>query len=74
MVPRSPFDPDTKYVLEKSDTPVTVDGFAKGEPTGEITCAHCGRTAKNVDEIPHSKCCDQRWVRTDWWAKHFTQA
>lgn len=64
-------DPETHFHLVTSDTPVTVDGYAMGEPTGEVECGECGRVADNVDEIPHLPTCSQRWVRSRWWSKQF---
>jgi hypothetical protein len=53
-----------------SDTPPSVDGFAIGEPTGEIECCECGAAHCNVDEIPHDADCSQRFVRSHWWVEH----
>ena len=64
---RSPFDSSTEFELVRSDSPVTVDGFALNEPTGEVRCEECGRTAQNIDEIPHAQDCSQRFVRSSWW-------
>lgn len=63
-------DPETHYRVITSSTPPTVDGFAIGEPTGEIECEECGACAHNVDEIPHSPECPQRFVRSEWWRNH----
>lgn len=60
-------DEDTHYALERSDTPVNVDGFKLGEPTGVVICEACENAALNVDEIPHAKDCPQRFARSDWW-------
>jgi len=65
-------DPDTEFELIKSDTPVSVDGFAMGEPTGEVKCLECGAVAMNVDEIPHENECSQRGTHSRWYgAKYF---
>ncbi|GGL55271.1 hypothetical protein [Halocalculus aciditolerans] len=63
-------DPDTRYQIIKSETPVSVDGFAMGEPTGEVRCCECGASHLNIDEIPHAEDCPQRFVRSDWWRAH----
>lgn len=63
---------DTEYRVIRSDTPVWDDGFKIGEPTGEIECCSCGRSALNIDEIPHRQNCPQRWARTDFWRNWFT--
>jgi hypothetical protein len=68
---RSVYDPETEFVLVRSETPVTVDGVAMNAPTGEVKCAECGQVAKNVDEIPHEQDCGQRFARTDWWRERF---
>ena len=67
---RSFSDPSTEFHLERSDTPVNVDGFKLGELTGEVTCLECDKTGENIDEIPHAPQCEQRWVRSDWWVEH----
>lgn len=63
--------PETEYELERSETPVSVDGFAKGEPTGVVICMSCGASHLNIDEIPHDEDCDQRWAKTDFWRDRF---
>jgi len=64
---RSPFNPETEFKIVRSDTPVTVDGFALHELTGEVRCLECDQIAENIDEIPHQQGCSQRFVRTSWW-------
>ena len=64
---RSFAEPDTEFKLERSDTPVDVDGFKLGEPTGRVSCVSCGETAHNVDEIPHDSDCPQRFVHSEWY-------
>jgi len=64
---RSFAEPDTEFELERSDTPVDVDGFKLGEPTGRVSCVSCGATAENVDEIPHDSDCPQRFVHSKWY-------
>lgn len=61
-------EPDTHFKIITSDTPVSVDGFALGEPTGEIKCRECGATHKNIDDIPHAQDCRQRFVHSEWYA------
>lgn len=60
-------EPDTEFELVVSETPVTVDGFAMGEPTGEIVCLECDAQHANIDEIPHDKDCPQRFVHSRWY-------
>ncbi|MFW5918531.1 MAG: hypothetical protein ACOCR0_03505 [Haloferacaceae archaeon] len=66
---RSFSDPDTRFHLERSDTPVNVDGFKLGEFTGVVICLACGESHKNVDEIPHSEHCPQRFVHSRFYAE-----
>lgn len=70
-MPGDALDPETEWRLVRSDTPVDVDGFKLGEPTGEVQCEECGQSAMNIDEIPHDRDCDQRWSRTEYWADRF---
>lgn len=73
MSPQSFSDPRTHFRLERSDTPVTVDGFTLGELTGVVECLECGESHTNIDEIPHAPDCDQRWVRSEWWVEQIRQ-
>ena len=65
---RSFADADTVFEVVRSDTPVNVDGFKIGEPTGEIVCLGCGESHVNIDEIPHAHDCTQRFVHSEWYA------
>jgi len=60
-------NPGTHFRVVRSETPVSVDGFKIGEPTGEIECEACGASHLNVDEIPHDEGCPQRFVKSEWW-------
>jgi len=64
---RSFADPDTEFVLEKSDTPVDVDGYKLGEPTGEVSCAECQQSAGAPEYINHKPGCDQSDVRSRYY-------
>lgn len=57
---RDALAPDTEYNVVRSEMSIDIDGFRKGELTGESQCCSCGRPAMNIDEIPHRKDCDQR--------------
>lgn len=61
--------PDSEFKLVRSDTPVDVDGHKLGEPTGEIECVECGRSAGCIDYIPHTPDCPQSNVHSRWWAE-----
>jgi hypothetical protein len=65
----SPIDPSTTFLLERSGTPVDVDGHKLGTPTGEVICAECLRSASNVDHIHHAPDCPQRDARSRWWVE-----
>jgi hypothetical protein len=69
---RSFSDPDTHFELVISETPFTVDGYNKGEPTGEVRCMECDAVHENIDEIPHDEDCSQRFCRSWWWTNHLT--
>ena len=43
------------------------------EPTGEVECMACGRSAQNVDEIPHQPDCPQRYVHSEYYLDHATR-
>lgn len=60
---------DTFFHFVVSDTPITVDGYALGEPTGDVECCECGATHENIDDIPHESDCSQRFVHSEWYAK-----
>jgi len=60
--------PDTEFTLVRSDTPVDVDGYKLGEPTGEVQCAECQRTAAAPEYISHLPDCPQSDVTSRWYA------
>lgn len=66
---RSFSDPETEFDLLRSDTPVWVDGFKLGEPTGEVECTECGASAGAPEYIAHNKDCSQRDVTSKWYDK-----
>lgn len=68
---RDALAPETEYRVVRSETSIDIDGFRKGEPTGEIECLECGQSHLNIDEIPHDEDCSQRFAKTDWWRDHF---
>ena len=74
---RSPWDPETHYSIEHSDSPVTVDGYAKGEPK-RLVCDGCGTSvllteepSPGVDELGHAPGWPNRGAKSDWWAEQF---
>lgn len=64
---RSFSDPDTRFVLERSDTPVSVDGYKIGELTGTVACGDCGESAGAPEYINHAPDCSQRDVYSEWY-------
>lgn len=74
---QSPFDPDTEFIIRPSDSPVSVDGYAMGEPK-QLSCAYCSATVQitedptdpGVDDLNHDSDCPQRFCRSDWWLDH----
>jgi len=64
---RSFADPETTFELVRSDTPVDVDGFKLGEPTGEVRCDECGQIAGAPEYIPHCPTCSQGDVTSRWY-------
>lgn len=73
---RSFSDPDTHFALLRSQTPVTVDGFKIGEPTGEVECEECGHSASAPEYIAHGRVdgeeCPQEDVLSEYYMElHF---
>jgi hypothetical protein len=72
----TPWDSDTEFRIVTSDSPVSVDGFALGEPK-LLECEHCSASAlitrdpddPGVDDLSHEKSCPQRFVRSDWFRR-----
>jgi hypothetical protein len=69
----SPFDPQTEYEIQRSDSPIDVDGYKLGEPK-RLVCEECGASEKltedpsaGVDDLSHAKGCSQRWAKSDWY-------
>lgn len=73
----TPWDAETEYAIERSDSPITVDGYKIGEPK-RLVCEACGASvllteepSAGVDDLPHDKRCSQRWARSEWWRRQF---
>lgn len=60
-------DERTHFQLVRSQSPVDVDGYKMGEPTGMVICLACWESAWNIDEIEHESTCPQRHVHSRWW-------
>jgi hypothetical protein len=71
---RSFADDDTEFELVVAETSEGMDGVRRGEPTGEVRCAECGRVADVVEEIPHAHDCPQRGVVSRWWERTFVDS
>ena len=76
---RSFASPETHFRIQTSDSPVSVDGYALNEPC-ELVCDECGASVPiddagghqtAVDELPHSRGCSQRDVKSAWWMDHY---
>lgn len=72
-------DPDVEYEIQRSETPVSVDGYKLGEPKW-FACAECGarvllteEPSPGLDELQHEPDCSQRFARTEWWREHFLE-
>lgn len=79
MSPSSFADRDTHFEIVESESPVTVDGYALGEPK-TLRCVECGaevlltpEPSRGIDELGHDPQCSQRWVRSRWWSRQFQQ-
>lgn len=77
MMPRSFADPSTEFEIVCSDSAVTVDGYALGEPKW-LRCPECDadvllteEPSPGVDELGHAPNCSQRFVRSRWWREQF---
>jgi hypothetical protein len=71
------FDPSTEFEIERSQTPVSEDGYKIGEPK-YLECTHCTarvllteEPSPGIDELPHDPYCDQRFAKTTWWQDNF---
>lgn len=62
--------PETPFQLVRSNSPVWVDGYKQGEPTGMVICLACWRSAWNIDLIDHESTCPQRHTHSEWWREH----
>jgi len=71
---RSFTDPDTEFQLERSDTPVTEDGYKIGELTGTVVCEACGQESGNIDTINHEPGCPQSGAVSEWWRETHDRA
>jgi hypothetical protein len=76
----TPWEPDTEYRIETSETPVDVDGYKIGEPK-RLVCEACGASvllteepSRGIDELGHAPCCPQRYARSEFWTEEFLQA
>ena len=78
---RSFADPETHFAIVPSDSPVTVDGYAMGEPK-LLECDECGaqvlidapdETQTTIDNLPHDRDCPQRGVASRYYEDRFLQ-
>jgi hypothetical protein len=73
----SPFDAETHYAIVDSESPITVDGYNKGEPKW-LQCEECDARVQltedpsaGVDDLPHGPDCSQRFARSRYWRRRF---
>lgn len=73
----TPWDPETRYAIVESDSPVSVDGYALGEPK-RLVCDECGASVEltrerspGVDYLRHEPDCPQFEARSQWFREHF---
>lgn len=78
MTPPTPWDPSTEYRIVASGSPVTVDGYALGEPK-RLTCGECGASVEltaertpGVDYLRHDPDCGQFESRSAWFREQFS--
>lgn len=78
---RSFADPETHFRINQSESPVTVDGYAKGEPKS-LECDECGAEVlidgpdghqTPIDNLPHDRECPQRDVVSRYFERQFVQ-
>lgn len=76
----SPFDPETEYGIEESETPPSVDGYARGEPKFLVCEGHPQCNARvqlteepspGIDDLGHHPECPNRFAKTDFWRSQF---
>ena len=67
QLPLSFADPRTHFQLIRGEAGKS--GGYVNEPTGEVRCELCGATHTNIDEIPHSEDCAQRFVHSGYYVK-----
>jgi len=72
---QTPWSKETEYRIERSETPVDVDGYKLGEPK-RLVCGGCGAAvlltetpSPGVDELLHAPACPQRFARSEWFCE-----
>lgn len=68
---RTPWDADTEFRIERSESSVGADGYALGEPK-RLVCDACGASvpltcapSAGVDELDHDAGCPQADVHSE---------
>lgn len=69
----TPWDGDTHFRIEDSDSPITVDDYALGEPK-RLVCEACGASVildpdlatPGIDDLEHASDCPNRFARSEW--------
>jgi len=69
----TPWDAESEYRIERSQTPVSEDGYKKGEPK-YLACQYCEARVlltpdpedPGVDDLAHDRDCPNRFARSHW--------
>ena len=78
---RSFADAETVFAIVASESPVSVDGYAMGEPK-RLVCDECDAHAlldgpdghqTTIDNLPHDRTCSQRGVASRYYEKRFVR-
>jgi hypothetical protein len=73
----TPWNLETHYRIERSQVPVSADGYKLGEPK-RLVCGECGTSVTldpdpatpGIDDLSHAADCAQRWAKSEWWREH----
>jgi len=69
----TPWDRETEFAIQTSDSGIEVDGYALNEPK-RLVCEGCGASvlltedpSPGVDDLEHSRDCPNRFAKSDWY-------
>lgn len=76
----TPWDKNTHYRIEKSETPPSEDGYWPGEPK-KLVCEGCGtdvllteEPSVGVDDLDHDRDCPNRFAKSNWYRTQLTES